>query len=78
MLFAGTRGPEQAAPRKFKIPRIEGATSDDWTDWHGTPPWCRAIAGDHRHVVDMRTSTHPRGVADHFKNIFEGHVATST
>jgi 3-ketosteroid 9alpha-monooxygenase subunit A len=60
------------------IPRIEGATSDEWTDWH----WyttivnanCREIVDN---VVDMAHFFYIHGsLPTHFKNIFEGHVAT--
>ena len=60
------------------IPRIEGATSDEWTDWH----WyttvvntnCREIIDN---VVDMAHFFYIHGsLPTHFKNIFEGHVAT--
>ena len=60
------------------IPRIEGATSDDWTDWH----WyttivhtnCREIIDN---VVDMAHFFYVHGsLPTEFKNIFEGHVAT--
>jgi 3-ketosteroid 9alpha-monooxygenase subunit A len=60
------------------IPRIEGATSDEWTDWH----WyttvvnsnCREIIDN---VVDMAHFFYVHGsMPTHFKNIFEGHIAT--
>ena len=60
------------------IPRIEGATSDEWTDWH----WyttvvhtnCREIIDN---VVDMAHFFYIHGsLPTQFKNIFEGHVAT--
>jgi 3-ketosteroid 9alpha-monooxygenase subunit A len=59
------------------IPRIEGADSDSWTDWH----WyttvvhtnCREIIDN---VVDMAHFFYIHGsLPTHFKNIFEGHVA---
>ncbi len=58
--------------------RIEGATSDEWTDWH----WyttvvnsnCREIIDN---VVDMAHFFYIHGsLPTYFKNIFEGHVAT--
>ncbi|SPM42815.1 3-ketosteroid-9-alpha-hydroxylase [Mycobacterium numidiamassiliense] len=60
------------------IPRIEGATSDEWTDWH----WyttvvqsnCREIIDN---VVDMAHFYYIHGaLPTYFKNIFEGPVAT--
>jgi 3-ketosteroid 9alpha-monooxygenase subunit A len=60
------------------IPGIEGATSDEWTDWH----WyttvvnsnCREIIDN---VVDMAHFFYIHGsLPTYFKNIFEGHIAT--
>ena len=65
-------------PPDVKVPRIEGASSDDWTDWH----WyttvvesnCREIIDN---VVDMAHFFYVHGsVPTYFKNIFEGHIAT--
>jgi len=65
-------------PPEVTIPRIEGATSDEWTDWH----WyttivqsnCREIIDN---VVDMAHFFYIHGaLPTYFKNIFEGHVAT--
>lgn len=56
------------------IPRIEGATSDEWTDWH----WyttvvnanCRELVDN---VVDMAHFFYVYGsMPTYFKNIFEG------
>jgi 3-ketosteroid 9alpha-monooxygenase subunit A len=60
------------------IPRIEGATSDDWTDWHWYTTMvntnCREIVDN---VVDMAHFFYVHSaLPTHFKNIFEGHVAT--
>ncbi|SON63343.1 3-ketosteroid-9-alpha-monooxygenase, oxygenase component [Mycobacterium simulans] len=78
MLFVWN-DPEHNQPvPEVTIPRIEGATSDDWTDWH----WyttvvntnCREIIDN---VVDMAHFYYIHGsLPTHFKNIFEGHVAT--
>ncbi|VFA97418.1 Rieske 2Fe-2S domain-containing protein [Nocardia cyriacigeorgica] len=60
------------------IPRIEGAESDEWTDWH----WyttvvdnnCREIIDN---VVDMAHFYYVHGsLPSYFKNVFEGHIAT--
>ncbi|WP_308220344.1 Rieske 2Fe-2S domain-containing protein [Pimelobacter simplex] len=61
------------------IPKIPGATSDEWTDWH----WysikidgsnCREIVDN---VVDMAHFFYVHySMPTYFKNIFEGHVAT--
>ena len=71
--------PERNPPSpEVAIPRIEGATSDEWTDWH----WyttvvhtnCREIVDN---VVDMAHFFYIHGsMPTQFKNIFEGHVAT--
>jgi 3-ketosteroid 9alpha-monooxygenase subunit A len=60
------------------ISRIGGATSDDWTDgnWYTTVVHsnCREIIDN---VVDMAQFFYIHGaLPTHFKNIFEGHVAT--
>ncbi|WP_436836425.1 hypothetical protein [Pimelobacter simplex] len=61
------------------IPKIPGASSDEWTDWH----WysikidgsnCREIVDN---VVDMAHFFYVHySMPTYFKNIFEGHVAT--
>ncbi|NEW59034.1 3-ketosteroid-9-alpha-hydroxylase subunit A [Nocardia cyriacigeorgica] len=60
------------------IPRIEGAESDEWTDWH----WyttvvdnnCREIIDN---VVDMAHFYYVHGsLPSYFKNVFEGHTAS--
>src|ERR1700752_2361531 len=65
-------------PPEVTIPGSEGATSDEWTDWD----WyttvvntnCREIIDN---VVDMAHFFYIHGsLPTHFKNIFEGHVAT--
>jgi len=61
------------------IPRIPGATSDEWTDWH----WysikidgsnCREIVDN---VVDMAHFFYVHfAFPTYFKNVFDGHIAT--
>jgi 3-ketosteroid 9alpha-monooxygenase subunit A len=65
-------------PPEAVIPRIEGATSDEWTDWHWYTTLvnsnCREIIDN---VVDMAHFFYIHGsLPTYFKNIFEGHVAT--
>ena len=78
MLFVWNDPEGNPPPAEVTIPRIEGATSDGWTDWH----WyttvvntnCREIIDN---VVDMAHFYYIHGsLPTHFKNIFEGHVAT--
>jgi 3-ketosteroid 9alpha-monooxygenase subunit A len=78
MLFIWNDPEGNPPPAEVTIPRIEGATSDEWTDWH----WyttvvntnCREIIDN---VVDMAHFFYIHGsLPTHFKNIFEGHVAT--
>ncbi len=78
MLFVWNDPEHKEPPQDVTIPRIEGATSDSWTDWH----WyttvvhtnCREIIDN---VVDMAHFFYIHGsMPTHFKNIFEGHVAT--
>ena len=78
MLFVWNDPERNPPPPDVTIPRIEGATSDEWTDWH----WyttvvntnCREIIDN---VVDMAHFFYIHGsMPTHFKNIFEGHVAT--
>jgi 3-ketosteroid 9alpha-monooxygenase subunit A len=78
MLFVWNDPERNPPPPEVAIPRIEGATSDDWTEWH----WyttvvhtnCREIIDN---VVDMAHFFYIHGsLPTHFKNIFEGHVAT--
>ncbi|WP_239103596.1 Rieske 2Fe-2S domain-containing protein [Microbispora corallina] len=65
-------------PPEVAIPRIEGATRDDWTDWvwgetvvHAN---CREVIDN---VVDMAHFFYVHySFPTYFKNIFEGHVAT--
>jgi len=78
MLFVWNDPERKPPPEDVTIPRIEGATSDGWTDWH----WyttivntnCREIIDN---VVDMAHFFYIHGsLPTQFKNIFEGHVAT--
>ncbi|MCV7136188.1 aromatic ring-hydroxylating dioxygenase subunit alpha [Mycobacterium hodleri] len=78
MLFVWNDPERKPPPADVTIPHIEGATSDDWTDWH----WyttvvntnCREIIDN---VVDMAHFFYIHGsLPTQFKNIFEGHVAT--
>ncbi|OBG30489.1 Rieske 2Fe-2S domain-containing protein [Mycobacterium sp. 852002-51057_SCH5723018] len=78
MLFVWNDPERRPPPPEVTIPSIEGATSDEWTDWH----WyttvvhsnCREIIDN---VVDMAHFFYIHGsLPTYFKNIFEGHVAT--
>ncbi len=78
MLFVWNDPEGNPPPPDVTIPRIEGATSDQWTEWH----WyttvvnanCREIVDN---VVDMAHFFYVHGsMPTYFKNIFEGHIAT--
>jgi 3-ketosteroid 9alpha-monooxygenase subunit A len=78
MLFVWNDPEKNPPPAEVAVPRIEGASSDEWTDWH----WyttvvntnCREIIDN---VVDMAHFFYIHGsMPIHFKNIFEGHIAT--
>ncbi|TVY05886.1 3-ketosteroid-9-alpha-hydroxylase subunit A [Mycolicibacterium porcinum] len=78
MLFVWNDPEGNPPPAGVTIPRIEGATSDQWTDWH----WyttvvnanCRELVDN---VVDMAHFFYVHGsLPTYFKNIFEGHIAT--
>ncbi|EST36538.1 Rieske 2Fe-2S domain-containing protein [Streptomyces roseochromogenus] len=66
-------------PAEATIPRIEGAFSDEWSDW----TWktlrvegshCREIVDN---VVDMAHFYYVHyGFPTYFKNVFDGHIAT--
>ncbi|WP_454198689.1 Rieske 2Fe-2S domain-containing protein [Nocardia sp. Marseille-Q1738] len=66
-------------PEQVTIPRIEGAFSDEWTNW----TWntmvidganCREVIDN---VVDMAHFFYVHfGFPTYFKNVFEGHVAS--
>lgn len=78
MLFVWNDPEGKPPPDEVTIPRIEGADSDQWTDWH----WyttvvntnCREIIDN---IADMAHFFYVHGsMPTQFKNIFEGHVAT--
>ncbi|WP_019807687.1 Rieske 2Fe-2S domain-containing protein [Saccharomonospora halophila] len=78
LLFVWNDPEGNPPPDEVTIPRIEGATSDDWTDW----VWheivvdtnCREIVDN---VVDMAHFFYVHySFPTYFKNVFEGHVAT--
>jgi 3-ketosteroid 9alpha-monooxygenase subunit A len=78
MLFVWNDPEGNPPTREVTIPRIEGATRDDWTDWH----WyqtvvranCREVVDN---VVDMAHFFYVHfSFPTYFKNVFQGHVAT--
>ncbi len=78
MLFVWNDPEGNPPPADVTIPRIAGATSDEWTDW----VWyttevdtnCREIVDN---IVDMAHFFYVHySFPTYFKNIFEGHVAT--
>ncbi|NLU81650.1 3-ketosteroid-9-alpha-hydroxylase subunit A [Rhodococcus sp. HNM0569] len=78
MLFVWNDPQGNPPPEDVTIPRIEGALSDEWTDW----VWyttevdtnCREIIDN---VVDMAHFFYVHySFPTYFKNVFEGHVAT--
>ncbi|MGF6882616.1 3-ketosteroid 9alpha-monooxygenase subunit A [Nocardia sp. GAS34] len=76
MLFVW-HDPEGSKP-SVDIPRIEGAGSDEWTDWHWYTTLvhtnCREIIDN---IVDMAHFFYIHGaLPTYFRNVFEGHVAT--
>lgn len=78
MLFVWNDPEGNRPPDSVTIPRIEGAHSGEWTDWHWYTTTvntnCREIVDN---VVDMAHFFYVHGsLPTHFKNIFEGHVAT--
>ncbi|WP_324784391.1 Rieske 2Fe-2S domain-containing protein [Streptomyces sp. H51] len=78
LLFVWNDPEGNPPPADVTIPRIEGATRDDWTDWS----WysvridgsnCREIVDN---VVDMAHFFYVHySFPTYFKNIFEGHTA---
>ncbi|MFZ3566717.1 Rieske 2Fe-2S domain-containing protein [Streptomyces sp. BH097] len=78
LLFVWNDPEGKPPPEDVTIPRIEGATSDEWTDWS----WysvtiegsnCREIVDN---VVDMAHFFYVHySFPTQFKNIFEGHTA---
>ncbi|MDL4819740.1 Rieske 2Fe-2S domain-containing protein [Actinomadura opuntiae] len=78
MLFVWNDPEGKQPPADVTIPRIEGATRDDWTDWRWTEQVvhtnCREIIDN---VVDMAHFFYiHNSFPTYFKNIFEGTVAT--
>jgi 3-ketosteroid 9alpha-monooxygenase subunit A len=78
MLFVWNDPEGNPPPDGVTIPRIEGATSEEWTDWHWYTTTvetnCREIIDN---VVDMAHFFYVHGsLPTQFKNIFSGHVAT--
>ncbi|MEV5647345.1 Rieske 2Fe-2S domain-containing protein [Nocardia sp. NPDC052254] len=78
MLFVWNDPEGNPPPAEVTIPRIEGALSDEWTDW----VWyettvdtnCREVIDN---VVDMAHFFYVHfSFPTFFKNVFEGHVAT--
>ncbi|MBY8859466.1 3-ketosteroid-9-alpha-hydroxylase subunit A [Nocardia sp. CA2R105] len=78
LLFVWNDPEGKKPPAEITIPRIEGAGSDEWTDWH----WyttvvntnCREIIDN---IVDMAHFFYIHGsLPTYFRNVFEGHVAT--
>ncbi|MEB8339600.1 Rieske 2Fe-2S domain-containing protein [Streptomyces endophyticus] len=78
MLFVWNDPEGNPPPADVAIPRIEGATSDEWTDW----VWyetevdanCREVVDN---VVDMAHFFYVHySFPTFFKNVFEGHTAT--
>ncbi|MBC7304061.1 MAG: 3-ketosteroid-9-alpha-hydroxylase subunit A [Nocardia sp.] len=78
MLFVWNDPEGNPPPEDVIVPRIEGALSDEWTDW----VWfettvdtnCREVIDN---VVDMAHFFYVHySFPTFFKNVFEGHVAT--
>lgn len=78
MLFVWNDPEGNPPPADVTIPRIEGATSENWTDW----VWyetevdanCREVVDN---VVDMAHFFYVHySFPTYFKNVFEGHTAT--
>jgi len=79
MLFVWNDPEGKQPPEGVTVPRIDGASRDDWTDW----VWyttvidgsnCREIVDN---VVDMAHFFYVHySFPTYFKNVFEGHVAT--
>jgi len=78
MLFVYNDPEGNAPPPEVAIPRIEGASSDEWTDWvwysNVVNTNCREVVDN---VVDMAHFFYVhKAFPTYFKNVFEGHVAT--
>ena len=78
LLFVWNDPEGNPPPADVTIPRIEGATRDDWTDWR----WNETIVHTNArevidNVVDMAHFFYiHKSFPTYFKNIFEGHTAT--
>lgn len=78
MLFVWNDPEGGPPPADVTIPRIEGATSDEWTDWLWYETTidanCREVVDN---VVDMAHFFYVHySFPTFFKNVFEGHTAT--
>ncbi|MFE9819685.1 Rieske 2Fe-2S domain-containing protein [Streptomyces sp. NPDC005773] len=78
MLFVWNDPEGNPPPADVVIPRIEGATSDEWTDWLWYETTidanCREVVDN---VVDMAHFFYVHySFPTFFKNVFEGHTAT--
>ncbi|SEG87541.1 3-ketosteroid 9alpha-monooxygenase subunit A [Thermomonospora echinospora] len=78
LLFVWNDPEGNPPPADVTIPRIEGVTSDEWTDWLWTETVvhtnCREVIDN---VVDMAHFFYiHHSFPTYFKNIFEGHTAT--
>jgi 3-ketosteroid 9alpha-monooxygenase subunit A len=78
LLFVWNDPEGNPPPADVTIPRIEGATSDDWTDWRWTEQIvntnCREVVDN---VVDMAHFFYiHNSFPTYFKNVFDGTTAT--
>lgn len=78
MLFVWNDPEGNPPPADVTIPRIEGATSEEWTDWIWYETTidanCREVVDN---VVDMAHFFYVHySFPTFFKNVFEGHTAT--
>ncbi|MGY1812494.1 Rieske 2Fe-2S domain-containing protein [Blastococcus sp. SYSU D00820] len=78
MLFVWNDPEGNPPPADVTIPRIPGATSDEWTDWRWYATTVHTNAREViDNVVDMAHFFYVHGsFPTYFKNIFEGHTAT--
>ncbi|MFI6517677.1 Rieske 2Fe-2S domain-containing protein [Spirillospora sp. NPDC050679] len=78
MLFVWNDPEGAPPPPEVTIPRIEGATRDDWTDWLWTETVVRTNAREViDNIVDMAHFFYVHhSFPTYFKNVFEGHTAT--
>jgi len=78
MLFVWNDPEGNPPPAEQDIPRIPGATSDNWTDW----VWNEIVVHTNTreimdNIVDMAHFFYVHGnMPIYFKNVFEGHIAT--